>query len=144
MLNKVIDDKERPQIIESLLRQKLVGNNLALANEMADQIEWLQVDVGDILIEQGGIDKDVYLLFSGQADVVINGRVVSQCQAGDHVGELATLGATPYRSAHIIVTQGGHVAKLNGEKLERLANIYPEIYRCIAQKLARLFASMTQ
>jgi CRP-like cAMP-binding protein len=140
MQTLTVANHERSGLIESLMSQPLIGGNRALADEMMDLLTFQDVESGDIVIEQGGIDKDVYLLFSGEADIVHGGRIIGRCSAGDHVGEMASLGTNQYRTAHVIVTQSGKVGKLGGDQLERLANTYPEIYRCIAGKLARLLA----
>ena len=137
MINRFEGDAGRRLRIEAMTSQKIVCGNCKLATELADVIELKAVQAGDLLIEQGANDNDIYFIFAGRFDIVVNGRVVGQRTANDHVGEMAAIEPTQKRSASVIVSEDGVVAKIAEDKLALYGSCYPDIYRYIAKELAR-------
>ena len=123
--------------IEALLTQKIVGGNHELAEALAGSVELRAVRPGDILIEQGGSDNDIYMIMAGSVNIVVNGRVVGRRLVNDHVGEMAAIEPTQRRSASVIGAEEAVVARLSEAELAQFGGSYPEIYRCIARELAR-------
>lgn len=123
--------------IEALASQKMVGGNRKLAESLADCVELRAVHPGEVLIEQGGNDNDVYLILAGAFDIVVNGRAVGRRVANDHVGEMAAIEPTQKRAASVVVAEEGVVARLTEAELAKLGTRYPEIYRSIAKELSR-------
>lgn len=137
MLNRFQGDKGRRLRIEALLTQKMVGGNRQLAEELAEEIELLAVEPGQVLLKQGDTDNDVYMILAGRVDILVNGRIVNRRQPNDHVGEMAAIEPLQKRAATVLVTEAGVVAKIPESLLAKYAARYPEIYRCIARELAR-------
>lgn len=92
---------------------------------------------GETLIEQGGDDNDLFFLLSGMLDVVVNGRRVAKRGPGAHVGEMAAVQPSQKRSASVIAAEDSVVAQLPEPDFADIANRFPQMYRYIAQELAR-------
>jgi CRP/FNR family cyclic AMP-dependent transcriptional regulator len=137
MLKRFEGEGGRRLRVEALTSQKLVGGNRALAEALADQVQLVAVEAGEHLIRQAEVDNDVYLIFSGKFDIIVNGRIVNRRQPNDHVGEMAAIEPTQKRAASVVAVENSVVARLSEQVLAEFANKTPEIYRCIARELAR-------
>ena len=122
---------------DALAAQRLVTGNRELAEELADRAEVLSVSAGQTLISQGADDTDIYFILAGTFDVVVSGRRVASRGAGDHVGEMAAVQPAQRRSATVTALEEAIVAKLSAEAVSNLGSRHPQLYRIIAQELAR-------
>lgn len=137
MIRRFDGDTGKRLRIEALATQKIVAGNRELAEALAARVEIRAVRPGDVLIEQGDSDNDVYLILSGEFDIIVNGRVVGRRVVNDHVGEMAAIEPTQKRAASVVAAEDGVVARLSEAELAYYGSRYPEIYRCIARELAR-------
>jgi CRP/FNR family transcriptional regulator, cyclic AMP receptor protein len=137
MLKRFQGDAGRRLTVDALITQKLVGGNRALAECLADRITLQEVNVGQTLIEQGSADNDVFLLFSGAFDIVVNRRRVGRRFPNDHVGEMAAIEPSQPRSASVVATEASVVARVAEADLADIGQRYPEVYRCIARELSK-------
>lgn len=137
MLHRFEGNAGRRVRVETLLSQKLVSHNRALAEKMADRLLLKSLVKDEILIEQNNSDNDVYLILSGSFDVIVNGRKVAQRKANDHVGEMAAIEPTQRRAASVVATEESVVAILSERELAEFGAEYTEIYLCIARELSR-------
>ena len=96
LLERFQGDQNRGRLLQALMAQELVGNDASLAEALAGAGELRELHEGDILIEQGAWDDDLYFILAGEFDVVINGRPKSVRGPGELVGELS--GAKPSRA----------------------------------------------
>ena len=135
MIDRFAGDPGRRLRTVALSQQKIVTGNQALAVELADAVELLQLDAGQPLIQQDADDNDIYFIIVGTFDVIVNGRVVGKRGPTDHVGEMAAIQPTQRRSASIVAAENGVVAKLSEGQFSEIAARYPEMYRHIAQEL---------
>jgi len=115
----------------------MIAGNRQLAEVIADSVELKAIRPGDLLIEQGGNDNDLYLILAGVVNIVVNGHIIASRRANDHVGEMAAIEPTQKRSASVVVAEEGVVARLTEADLAKYGSIYPEIYRSIAKELAQ-------
>src|SRR5437868_2165002 len=95
-------DKEG--VIEALLRQRLMHGERELAEKFADKGRTVEYAVGEVLIEQGAWDDDLYFILAGEVAVQINGQEVQRRKAGEAVGELAGLSRARARTASLEAT----------------------------------------
>jgi len=123
--------------IEAALDSKLVNGNRPLAEEIAREAQVRAFKKGEILIEQGGEDNQVYILISGSCDVIVNGKVVARRGPGDHVGEMVAIQPSQARSATILATEPVVVFELTEPLFAKLASAHADIYKAIAKELAR-------
>jgi CRP/FNR family transcriptional regulator, cyclic AMP receptor protein len=137
LLDRFTGERGRGLRVEALADQRLVSGNRELAEELADGAEVLAVSAGQTLISQGADDSDIYFILAGTFDVVVNGRRVDGRGAGDHVGEMAAVQPAQRRSATVIALERAIVARLSAEAFSSLGSRHPQLYRLIAQELAR-------
>jgi CRP-like cAMP-binding protein len=137
MLDSFIGESGRRLRIEALTSQNLVVDNRPLAEELADRVEVCAVSKGELLISRGAGDNDIYFILSGSFDVIVNGQKVAALRPTEHVGEKAAVQPAQKRSASAVATDNAIVARLSKEAFTDLANRYPQMYRIIAQELAR-------
>jgi len=126
----------RRVLIDSLRSQKIVGGNQALAEEIAEVGELIEVAKGIAIIEQSDHDNDVYLILTGTFAVVVNGKNIGVRGPNDTVGEMAAVQQAQVRSASIIANETAVVMKLTEPQLAALGGKYTEVYRAIAKELA--------
>lgn len=81
----------------------------------------IEVPAGTVLMKQGHVGREVFIVATGIADVEIDGRTVARVGPGEPLGEMALLEGTP-RSAtvtaltpmHVLVLDPGRFAELLG------------------------------
>jgi len=137
MLNRFQGDRGRALLVDTLIGVKLFAGNRPAAEAAVTFGELIEFDVGSILIEQGDFTNDIFFILSGSCSVVVNGRQVGRRGPGDHVGEMAAIQPTQARSASIIAVEKTIVLKVAEENFSALAEEYPQIYKFVAQELAR-------
>jgi len=124
-------------LLDALLQQKLVRGDQAIAAQIAEGAELIQVDPGSAIIDQGGSDNDVYLVLAGSFDIVVNGRIIARRGPGDHVGEMAAIQPSQPRSASVVASTTSVVCRIPNAEFLELANRHPEVWRTLARELAR-------
>jgi CRP/FNR family transcriptional regulator, cyclic AMP receptor protein len=127
----------RRLLVDTIQEQKLVVNNLSLAEEIAGIGESVEVDSGVAIIEQGQADNDIYLILTGSFGILVNGRHIATRYPGNHVGEMAAIQPTQRRSATVSAAEESVVLKLTEPQLTQLGDTYPEVWLCFAKELAR-------
>lgn len=137
MLDRFQGQQGRRLLTEAIFTQSVVLGNDALAMELADRIELIEVAAGQAIIEQNAEDNDIYFIISGVFDIIINGRLVQKRGPSHHVGEMAAIQPTQKRSATVIATESAVVGKLSESAFSEIAERYPQLYRRIAQELSR-------
>ncbi|UIF88020.1 TIR domain-containing protein [Cupriavidus sp. UYPR2.512] len=136
MKNRFTDKAGRPELVESLALQRMVGANMLMAEALADIVDVYDVNPGETIIEQLDETTDVFFVLVGEFDVLVNKRRVAICRERECVGEMAAIRPQP-RSATVTAKVLSTVAKLTAEQLTALGSEFPDIYRHIARDLAR-------
>lgn len=104
---------------------------------------------GDLVMRQGAIGDTMYLIRSGQVQVVREGEngdpdlIITHLGPGAPVGELAPL-LNERRSATVRVVIDAELWELSKADLDALCNVYPVIALAIAQELARRVRRTTE
>jgi len=137
MLERYQSEEGRDLRIEAFLSQSIVGQDQALAEELATLAELSELQTAQTLIEQNGEDDDVYFIISGSFGVHVNGRRIAARGRGDHIGEMAAIEHTQRRSATVIAEEVALVAKLSSSQFASISKKYPHVYRQIAKALSR-------
>lgn len=137
MLERFQSEAGRRLTVEALITQKLVGGNRDLAELLADKVELLEIKAGTVLVEQGASDNDVYLIFAGAFDIVVNKRRVGRRFPNDHVGEMAAIEPSQLRAASVIATETSVVARIKEADLADAGGRWPDVYRCLARELSK-------
>jgi CRP/FNR family cyclic AMP-dependent transcriptional regulator len=104
--------------------------------KVVDLAEVARFMAGATLVKQGDIGDSFYVVLTGEAKVVANGRTINRMVPGDHFGEISLLDGGP-RTASVraetemtlvIITQKGFLALLAKD---------PEITICLLEGMAR-------
>jgi CRP-like cAMP-binding protein len=111
----------------------------AKQNRLRDLMEWRDMEVGEILIEQDQLDPPLIYIASGRASIERNGQVVSECGAGEFVGEMSHISGEG-ASATVAVTQPMRMARLDRDALAQLTRSLPEIGRAVDNAFNRSLA----
>lgn len=112
MLHRFEGDAGKRLRLEALAAQKMVAGNRELAEQLDSRIKLRMLKTDELLIEQNGSDNDVYFVFFGALNIVVNGRIVGRRSSCDHVGEMAAIEPTQRRAASVIATEETVVATI--------------------------------
>ena len=136
MLHKFVGDAGRGPLVEAIAKQRIVAGNHVLAEEIAGLVVLRAIPAGATLIEQADEDNDLFLIFEGEFQILVDGVVVAKRGAGDYVGEIAAIQPEFKRTATVVARSDAVVGKLTEAVLADLGDRYPTVYRAMAQKLA--------
>ncbi|KAH3667851.1 hypothetical protein WICMUC_005251 [Wickerhamomyces mucosus] len=113
---------KKRQLYESFLKDVPVLSNLSLLerSKLADALEAEFFKPGDIIIKEGEVGENFYLISKGEAQVFKNTEgLVSDLKRGDYFGEVALLNDLP-RQASVIAKTDVEVATLDKRGFQRL------------------------
>ncbi len=104
--------------------------------KVADLAEVARFMAGATLVKQGEIGDSFYVVLTGQAKVVANGRTVNRLLPGDHFGEISLLDGGPRSASVVAETEMTLVIIAQKAFLAMLAKD-PEITMCLLEGMAR-------
>ena len=125
------------RLIDLLREQKMVRGSEMLAEELSKLIEVKELKAGEVLIEEGADDTDMYFILDGVFEIFVRGKRIAQRAAGTQVGEMAAAQPGQRRSASVKALGNAVVGKLQEEDLVLIGEKFPDIWRQIARELAR-------
>jgi CRP/FNR family cyclic AMP-dependent transcriptional regulator len=130
------DRFDRVGVVEALLRQRLVRGDKDLAERFADVGRTAEYTPGEVLIEQGGWDNDLYFILAGEVEVLINGQHKQTRMVGESVGELAGLSRARPRTATLKATIPTLVLVVGFAALEKIVGSDVEFWKATADVVA--------
>jgi len=98
---------------------------------MCDEVS---LDKGELLFEAGEVGDSMFVIVSGEVDVVRGGQVIARLGGGECVGEMAALDWEP-RSATVRASAPTQLVRLERNDLMDLLTDYPELVRSLARVL---------
>ncbi|KAK5108339.1 hypothetical protein LTR62_008435 [Meristemomyces frigidus] len=112
---------QRRRMYESFLEEVPLLSSLTAyeRSKVADALETHKFPAGSVIIREGDVGDQFYLLESGRAEAVQKGRVLKQYGKGDYFGELALLDDRP-RAATVRSLGEVKVAALGKDGFTRL------------------------
>ncbi len=140
MIQRFEGKEGRRLLLEAMKTQQLVGRKAPLASALAERVSLAELAPGDVLIEEGAADNDLYFLLAGRVAVLVGGREVGTREAGQHVGEVALLDPTAPRSAAVVAREPTVVAKLSEREFAAVAASMPSVWRALATGLGAILA----
>ena len=108
-------------------------------SRLRDLMMWEDVGVGTRLIEQGQADPPLIYIASGRDAIEREGAIVSECGAGEFVGEMSNISGDT-ASASVTVTQEMRLARLDRDALGQLTRSLPEIGAAVDRAFNRSLA----
>jgi NTE family protein len=106
---------------------------------IAELFREISLPSGAVLFQEGDVGAALYVIVSGELEVVASGRPVARLGPGELVGEMALLTGAP-RSATVVVTRDVHLLVLEVAAYRRLLEIHPRLYEQMAAILSRRLA----
>lgn len=116
-LNATVDDLRHIALFASMSNADL--RRLAQLGEPVDALQ------GAVLIDQGDVGVECFLILEGEAGVVINGEHVVTVGPGSVVGEMALIGHRP-RNASVIAEAPMRLLAFNIASFKRLLEEMPQ------------------
>lgn len=144
MLHRFVGDTGRRLLVNAFKNQRLVAGNQELAEKLTDMSKLVEVPAGVSIINQDDSTNDVFFILVGAFSVIVNGREVATRGSGDHVGEMGAIEPTQKRAATVKAAKNSLVAQIGEAAFDGLGKQYPELYKCIAQELARRLLQRNQ
>ena len=98
---------------------------------MCDEVS---LDKGEALFDAGEVGDSMFVIVSGEVEIVRGGAVIARLGEGECVGEMAALDWEP-RSATVRAAADTHLVRLERNDLMDLLTDYPELVRSLARVL---------
>ena len=102
--------------------------------------EFLEIRSGEVLLKEGDVGEEMYVLIEGTAKIEYRGMFFAEIGPGDFVGELAVIDGSPRLATTTAVTDCRFVA-INRARFEFLVaetpNFALEVMRVLALRLRR-------
>lgn len=98
-------------------------------------LDEVTVEPGRVIVEQGTLGTEFYVIVSGSAAVKRNGRKVATLSAGQHFGELALLDRRP-RNASIVSETEVDLLVLGQREFNGLLETTPSLSRKLMSAMA--------
>jgi len=122
----------RSRLVHALTMQSIVDGAESLAEQIADEVEIIGYEDGNVIIAEGGADNEIFFILTGRTSIRVKGREVAPRYAKQHVGEMAVVDPTEPRSASVVAIGDVVVAKLSEESFSKIADANPVLWRNIA------------
>ena len=90
--------------------------------EMARIAERLRIQAGEVILREGRLGRELFVILDGTATVTRSGHVVNILYSGDYFGELAAIEAVP-RSATVHATTDLDVLIVGPREFETMMEI---------------------
>ena len=103
--------------------------------KIRQSLDSLHVPAGKILVEEGRIGQEYFIIVDGTANVTRNGKKVATLGPGSHFGELALLDRRP-RSASVVSVTDLDVLVMSQRQFNGLLETVPTIARKMLSALA--------
>jgi CRP-like cAMP-binding protein len=111
---------------------------LARVAELAEDVD---AEQGALLMDQGNVGQDAYVIIDGQAGVYMGGEHVATLEPGSMVGEMALIDHRP-RTASVIAETPMKLISFDTKAFRKLLDEFPEANDRVTQLLtARLKAN---
>lgn len=128
--------ENRNAMVEALRAQKIVQGDTEVAEAIAEVGQLVEFAPGQVLIDQGAADRDMYLLLAGKVNVVVKGTLLYPREKNLSVGEMSAINPEIGRSATIVADEPTVAVKISPEQLDAIAQRQPRIWRLLAADLS--------
>jgi CRP-like cAMP-binding protein len=109
------------------------GRELERVGMLTDQVD---LPAGRVLMRQGELGHEMYVIVHGRAEVNRDGRVIAERADGDVVGEIALLDKGP-RTATITLTEPSTLLVVGHRDFHMLMDEMPTVRTQLLESLAR-------
>lgn len=132
---------EKTIILKSVdLFHKIPGDVLTKIAQIAEEIRHAEQFE---IFKEGDHGDSMYVIISGEVDVIQNGHSITQLKKGSCIGEMAILDQEP-RSADAITLEDTILLKINQDGFYQLMASNPEIMKQIVKMLTQRVREMNE
>lgn len=107
------------------------ADELARVRDMAENVS---AEAGAVLMEQGDVGQEAFVICSGQAGVFVNGHRVAAIGPGSAVGEMALLDRHP-RSATVKALTDLELLSFDSDRFQELLESMPKAAARVMKQL---------
>lgn len=107
------------------------ADELARVRDMAENVS---AEAGAVLMEQGDVGQEAFVICSGQAGVFVNGHRVAAIGPGSAVGEMALLDRHP-RSATVKALTDLELLSFDSDRFQQLLESMPKAAAKVMKQL---------
>lgn len=136
MLNRFYGPEGWPLLIEALRTQSIIGDDVALAELIAESVDIETFGPGAEVMQESGTDNDLCFVLAGVVSIRVLGREIAVRTAGQHVGEMALVDPSQVRSATVVAEERVVIARLSERSFSAFAESHPRLWRNVARELA--------
>jgi NADH:quinone reductase (non-electrogenic) len=97
-----------------------------LRTQPSDNITSVHYEAGDVIFEQGDVGDCMFVVRSGQVEVVRDGQRIALLGEGEFFGEAALLSGDP-RSAAVRAVQASNLLSISKADFKKLLGTFPEL-----------------
>jgi CRP-like cAMP-binding protein len=127
----------KSELIASVpLFSRCAKHDLTAIAAIADEVD---IPEGKVLIHEGDLGRDFYVLVDGTVDVTKGGELVTSLGPGDFVGEIALLENSP-RNATVTASAPVRALVVSGRDFWTLLDSAPTLQRTLLESLATRLA----
>lgn len=113
------------------LFKDLPGETLYIIGEETESVE---MHKGQEIFAQGGPPTGLYIIVSGNVDIIKDKQVIARLSEGDFFGELALIDSS-VRSASAVASSEGQLLFLDKETFDRIIDDLPEVLRAVTHEI---------
>ncbi|MBU9384038.1 TIR domain-containing protein [Burkholderia gladioli] len=135
-MNLIDRFKERTTLVQAMLAQTIIQGDRQVAEALADAGQLTEHSAGEVLITEGGADRDMYFLLMGKVGVSVKGKLLYPRERNLTVGEMSTVNPSILRSATVTALEPTVSLKVSPDTLDQVATVHPTLYKLIAAELA--------
>ncbi len=133
------------RLVEVLAEQELVKNNMAIAQELADEASLEEVQKGKQLYVQDEPGNNVlYFILNGSIDLSIQDQHVATRKSGQCVGEFPILHPSLNYTVTAVAREQSVVASMSKGKFLSIASKHSEIWQNMARMLVTRLYDTTE
>ena len=101
------------------------------------------VKAGENLFTEGDYGKSMYLVKSGNIDIMVGGKLLATVGAGEVLGEMALIDH-PRRSATAVASTDSELISINEQRFLQLVEKQPVFALTVLETICRRLRSMNQ
>jgi CRP/FNR family cyclic AMP-dependent transcriptional regulator len=117
--NRVDDGADRDRLLRVPWLADCTEEQLAEVFRLAER---LTIHAGEVILREGRLGRELFIILEGTATVTRGGRIVNILYGGDHFGELSAIAGSP-RSATVTATTDLDVLIIGPREFETMADI---------------------
>ncbi len=140
--------QRRHALLAHHLRAQFGEIGSGVLNAIYDHVTWVQLQAGDVLMQQGEPGDDAYLSLSGRLRVYLRGadgdnRVVRELGRGEIIGEISLYTGAP-RSATVVAIRQTLLARIDKAHFELLVSRYPQASIALTRQIIHRLQTQQQ